>query len=103
MNKKVILKSVIIFLTTLFVGFGITAFSFNLFHDLTQNQMRLLFALDVISLIAIGGGVMYFFESKKAKKRREQELQERHNKRVELRKAQYKDIDVIIAKNKFAA
>ena len=103
MNKKQILKAVIIFISTLVIGFVVTAISFNLFDNLTQNQLRLLFALDIISLLAMGSGVWFFFESKRNKKMRELELKERHRQRVELRNAEYKDIDIIIAKNKFAA
>ena len=100
MNNKSnkIIKGLLIFSVTLFSGFGITALSFNLFDALTQNQMRLLFAIDVLLIIA-----WLLFESVKLKKKKQKEFEHRHNERVKAMNAQMKDIEIIIAKNKYAA
>lgn len=105
MNKgiKNFIKATLIFTVTLAVGFGITAISFNLFESLSRNQMRLLFAFDVITLLAIGSIVWLYFENKAVKKKKEQELKERHNRRIEAREREMRDIEIITAKNKFAA
>lgn len=98
-----IIKGLCIFSVTLLSGFGITALSFNLFDVLTQNQMRLLFAVDVLLIMAIGTIVWFIFESGKVKKKKQKEFEERHNERVNAKNAQMKDIEIIIAKNKYAA
>ncbi len=105
MNNKSnkIIKGLLIFSVTLFSGFGITALSFNLFDALTQNQMRLLFAIDVLLIIAVGTIVWLLFESVKLKKKKQKEFEHRHNERVKAMNAQMKDIEIIIAKNKYAA
>lgn len=102
-KKSKIIKGLIIFVTTLLAGFGITALSFNLFDVLTQNQMRLLFAADVLLIIAVGAAVWSVYESNKIKKQRQLLFEERHKERVARRNSEMKDIDIIIAKNKYAA
>lgn len=102
-NTKQIIQGAIIFIATLLIGFGITAISFNLFDTLTQNQMRILFTADVMLLIAIGTVAKLIFDGKKAKKKREKKLNDRHNKRIEQRQLEINGIDIIIAKNNFAA
>lgn len=69
MNKtiKKIISSIIISSITLGIGFGITMVSFNLFGTLTPNQMKLLFAVDVICLVAVVGAFL-FFSTRKASK-----------------------------------
>ncbi len=105
MNNKTnkIVKGLIIFGATLLAGFGITALSFNLFDVLTQNQMRLLFAIDVLLIIAIGAAVWFIFESNKIKKEKQRQFEKRHTQRVEKRNSEMRDINIIIAKNKYAA
>ena len=80
MNKKAkeIIKGIIIFTVTLTIGFMVTAVSFNLFNELTRSQMRLLFATDIIVLLAIGSGAWFTEHSIKLKKKRERELEKRH-------------------------
>lgn len=105
MNSKSnkIIKGILIFSVTLLSGFGITALSFNLFDALTQNQMRLLFAVDILLIIAVGIIVWFIYESGKLKKKKQKEFEQRHNERVKAKSAQMKDIEIIIAKNKYAA
>lgn len=102
-NKKQIVTASIIFITTLLSGFAITALSFNLFDVLTQNQMRVLFTADVLILFAIGSAAWFCFEAKKSKAKKKKELELRHNKRIEQRYTEMREIDAILAKNKFAA
>lgn len=105
MNKKSnkIIKGLLIFSVTLLSGFSITALSFELFDVLTQNQMRLLFAVDVLLISAIGAVVWFLFESGRLKRKKQKLFEQRHNERVMAKNAQMKDIDIIIAKNKYAA
>ncbi len=65
--------------------------------------MRLLFAIDVLLIIAVGTIVWLLFESVKLKKKKQKEFEHRHNERVKAMNAQMKDIEIIIAKNKYAA
>ena len=61
MNKTVkkLISSVAISAVTLSVGFIVTMVSFNLFDALTTNQMRILFTVDFVCLIAVGGIFLY--------------------------------------------
>lgn len=105
MNKKTkqLIEGAIIFISTLVVGFAVTVLSFRLFDSLTQNQLRILFAVDFAALIAAGGGTMLYFESKKNKEKRKKEFEKRHNKRIEEKQSQLKNIEAIIANSTFAA
>ena len=102
-RKKQLIEGAIIFISTLAVGFIMTILSFELFDVLSQNQLRVLFAVDFTLLIASAGGVMIYFESVKNKKRRQKEFEKRHNKRIEEKQSQMKDIEAIIAGRNFAA
>lgn len=64
-SKKKIISSIIIFAVTILAGFGITAISFNLFDNLSQNQMRILFAADIVILLFIGTVAWFLCESQK--------------------------------------
>lgn len=105
MNKKTrqLIEGTAIFISTLAVGFILTVLSFKLFDSLSQNQMRVLFTVDFTLLIAAAGGVMFYFESEKNKKKRKKEFEKRHNKRIEKRTAQLKDIEAILSDRNFAA
>ena len=98
-----IVEGLIIFTVTLLSGFGITALSFELFDVLTQNQMRLLFTVDIMLILAIGSIAWFIFEADKSKKRKQKRFEQRHNERVRAKNARMKDIEIIIAKNKYAA
>ena len=102
-KSKKIIKGLLIFSATLLSGFAITALSFKLFDVLTQNQMRILFAADVVFICVIGAAVWFIFESSRLKKKKQKLFEQRHNERVRAKNAQMKDIDIIIAKNKYAA
>lgn len=102
-TAKQIISGVVIFGVTLAVGFVITAVSFNLFDSMTANQMRLIFAVDVLSLIAAGAGAWYFFDSKKAKARRKRELEKRHLERIQQRETEMAEINKLINFTNFAA
>lgn len=100
---KQIISGLIITAVTLIAGFGITFLSFNLFDTLSSNQMKVLFAIDILSLSAAAAGVWYFFESKKANARRKKAFEERHKKRIEQREKEMKEINSIVNFSNFAA
>lgn len=102
-SVKKIISGFIITAVTLIAGFGITMVSFNLFDTLTANQMKILFAIDVLSLAAAASGVWYFFESKKAEKNRKKAFEKRHNERMEQREKELKEINNLISYSDFAA
>lgn len=81
-TKKIIL-SIAISIITLIVGVVITAISFNIFDELTRNQLRLLFTFDVLILLAIGTISWFVYENKQMKNKKRKELERRHNVRVE--------------------
>lgn len=103
MNKKQILKGILIFFTTLFSGFGITVISFNLFDTMTPAQMKILFTFDVLSLITIGAIVYLFNENKRLAKKKEEERAKRHNDRIAEMENEMKDFFKIIDNSNFAA
>lgn len=102
-RTKQIIEGAVIFISTLLAGFLITTLSFKLFDFLSQNQMRILFLADFIILIISVCAAIFYFENKGNKSRRKKELEDRHNKRIEERQSQIKDIEAIIANNNFAA
>ncbi len=65
-STKKLIQSILIFIVTVIIGFGITLISFNLFDTLTANQMRILFAADVIILLFIGTIAWFVYESQKS-------------------------------------
>lgn len=105
MKKSVIklITGIIIIAITLAAGFGITMLSFNLFENLTDNQMKILFAIDVSALSLSALGVMYFFESKKHKEQKRKAFEKRRNERIEHRDAQLRELNNIINCSNFAA
>ena len=105
MKKQIknFMKAVFISISSLTAGMAITAVSFNLFDSLTNNQMKLLFALDVICLAILGTIIYFIVESKKIQNRRKKEFEKRHNKRIAQRNDQMKDIFKIINHSDFAA
>ncbi len=104
MNRKVkkIIKGIAIFIVTLTIGFMVTGISFNLFDELTRNQMRLLFASDIMILLAIGGIAWHMASSAKQKAKRARELKRRHDKRVEKMQQEISGLNIIISE-KFVA
>ena len=102
-NKKQIITGIIIFTVTLIAGFGITVLTFSLFDTLSRNQMRFLFALDIILLIASGGGVYLFSEAKKKSREKKELFEKRHNGRVAEKNKMMSGIYDIIESKNFAA
>ena len=102
-SLKKILNSVCISVITLAIGFAVTAISFNLFDNLSTNQMKLLFAYDVLCLITVG--VIFFFlsESKKAKAKYKRELERRHKSRMSQREQELAELKRMINNSDFAA
>lgn len=105
MNKSIkkIIISAVITAVTIIIGFAVTTLTFNLFDSLTTNQMRLLFAIDFICLITVGGIFLFLSESKQAKKRKKRQLEKRHNQRIENRKKEFKEINNILSDSGYAA
>lgn len=105
MNKSVkkIVESLVITTVTLVMGFIITSISFNLFDNLNNNQMKVLFAIDVICLIAVGSFFFVLSETKNAKKKRKQSFEKRHRERIEQKHKQFNEIECIINNSNFAA
>lgn len=102
-SVKKLLSGLTITIITLAIGFAITAISFNLFDILNRNQMRALFALDVIILLAVGSIFWFIGEGKRAKALRQRELEKRHYERVKEREAQMSGVLDIINSANFAA
>ncbi len=102
-SVKKLVWSFLITTATLIAGFAITFISFRLFDQLTANQMKILFAADILVLAAAATGVWYFYESKKAKKRRRKAFEKRHNERVAERKREIEEINKIISRTNIAA
>lgn len=100
---KQIIFAIAIMAVTLAAGFALTGFSFNLFENLSQNQMRILFAADVLLLAAVATGVWYFFDSKKARKKRARDFQQRKSRRINQQTKQLRDINEIINFSNYAA
>lgn len=78
-TAKKIIASILISAATLATGFALTMVSFNLFDYLTTNQMRLLFAIDFICLIAVGGIFLYLSDNKEKKAKRRRYAEKRNN------------------------
>ena len=92
---KKLFKGLLITTITLLCGFGICTLSFNLFGTLTTNEMKIFVALDVITLISVGG-IFYYVDEKKAKnKMKEKEFEKRHMKRVEKAFREYDGLDMV--------
>lgn len=105
MNKSVkkIIKSIVISMATLIAGFALTMISFNLFDSLTANQMKLLFGIDIICLVSVGGIFLFLSENRQAKKKSKARFEKRHSKRIERHEAEMKNLSDIISNSHFAA
>lgn len=105
MKKRVkqMIEEVSISVVTLAAGALISGVTFNLFDTLTRAQVRALFAIDIITLLAIGAAALLIYESKQSKKEREAQFRERHNKRVERHEKRMNGIDEIISYSNSAA
>lgn len=105
MKKQVkkIISGIIIMAVTLAAGFGITALSFNLFEGMSANQMKILFAADIIILALTATGVWYFSEAKSIKARKQNEFEKRRKSRISEREKELQEINKIINFSNFAA
>ncbi len=79
---KKILSSILITTVTLITGFLITAVSFSLYDKLSINQMRLLFAFDIICILIIGMAAWFIYETKKSREKKRRTFEYKHRKRV---------------------
>lgn len=102
-SVKQILSGIIISVTTLCAGFIITMASFNLFGTLTANQMKILFALDVICLLSVGLLSLFLSERKKNRKIKENEQKARHTLRTAQLDKRYEGIEELISRNDLVA
>lgn len=102
-SSKKLLTGAIIFTVTLLTGFGITAISFNLFDVMNRNEMRIIFAIDVILLFLIGTVAWFIYEGKKAKKARKNNFEKRHNERINKIEKQHTEMLSILNSKNFAA
>jgi len=102
-ETKKIITGLIISLTTLAAGYAVTMLSFNIFGDLSVNQMRAVFAGDIIALLIAGGATYYYYENKRMKEIRKKEFEERHQQRIEKRLRENEEINrLIFQSNKVA-
>lgn len=102
-STKQFITGTIIFLVTAAIGFTITAISFNLFEVMTRNQMRLIFAVDVMILLAVGTISWFVYESKTAQKARKKQQSKNRQKRIEELNNENEEILKLINCTNFAA
>lgn len=102
-STKKFLVGTVIFISTLIIGFAVTLTSFNLFDTLSDNQMKILFTIDFLSICFVGIGAWYISEGKKSKKAKRKALQKRHEQRLKLQNEQKQKIDLIISQCNIAA
>ena len=102
-NTEKLISSIVISTTTLIAGFIITMVSFNLFGELTANQMKILFAIDFLCLAAVGGTFLFLPEYKKDKKREKRELERKRIRRFLENEKEIAEINAIISASNYAA
>lgn len=100
---KKIFTSVFISLATLIAGLIITMVSFRLFGNLSTNEMRLLFAVDIISLVSAGAGFLIFQENKSCKRKKEEAYRSRRNEHIAQLGREMNETERIINHSNFAA
>ncbi|MCD7796462.1 MAG: hypothetical protein LUG95_02240 [Clostridiales bacterium] len=88
---------------TLAAGLVTAAISFNLFDNLTQNQMRMLFALDIICLVA-GGRIFFFLDERRTKRKKAYNKQRKmQNKKIAKSRVSAKNDENIFSSTHYAA
>lgn len=100
---KQIMSAFAIMAATLIAGFAITALSFNLFDSMSANQMKILFAVDILILSITAAGVWHFFESKKRRVKRQKAYQKRRDSRISRENKEMQEINRVINFSNFAA
>lgn len=78
MNKKDLLKGVLITVGSLVAGFLAISLPFNLLNDLSSSQMTIIFAAEIISYSLIG---LIFITAKQIEADKKKKRQERRIKR----------------------
>lgn len=100
---KQIISGIAIMVVTLIAGFTITTLSLNIFDNMSTNQLRLLFLVDILLLIGCAAGVWYFFESKKMKEKKRTAYLKRRDRRMKRIGQEVQEINEIINFANFAA
>ncbi len=95
-QTKKFTTGLIISAVTLAVGYAITMLSFNIFGELTINQMRAVFAADIIAFLLVGAFAYFRLESKRNEERKQREFEERHRRRIERSVRENEEIKRII-------
>ena len=87
---KLILSAVL----TTGIGYCLMAFPFHIFEFLTPNQMKIVFIAELIIYFIIFAAVGTAFEKRRDRKRKNEEMQKRHNERAEKRNKQIQGIHI---------
>lgn len=91
---KKFLSNIIISAAAILVGYGAMVLPFHLFSNLTGMQMRMIFIAEVLIYFAIFSAFFLIREHKESRRKKEQELQQRHNERIKKRNRAVKGIKV---------
>lgn len=91
--KKTI-KIILTGILTALAGYGLMVFPFHIFEFLTPFQMKLIFIAELIIYFSILAGVGITFEAKKDRKRKNDEMQKRHNERIKRKNEEYQGIHI---------
>lgn len=87
---KIILSAIL----TTAVGYCLIAFPFHVFEFLTPSQMKIIFVAELIIYFIIFAITGTALETRKDRKRKNEEMQKRHNERVEKRSRQFQSINI---------
>lgn len=88
------LNTVIISLTAILTAFAATVLPFRLFDALTQTQMRIILFAEVAVYLSIFCLVFLKKEKVAERKSKENELQRRHNERIEKRSCEMQGLKI---------
>ena len=80
MNKKDLLKGIIISIVTLIAGYGAMAIPFNLFLTISKDGQRIFFLIELFVYLTIGS-IFLLIQDKKEKQAKKQET--RHKERAQ--------------------
>lgn len=80
MNKKDLLKGIIISIVTLIAGYGAMAIPFNLFLTISKDGQRIFFLIELFVYLTIGS-IFLLIQDKKEKRAKKQEA--RHKERAQ--------------------
>lgn len=102
-SLKQVLTGIIIFAVTAATGFIITTVSFNLFDTMSQNQMKIIFAVDVVILLFVGTISWFICESASSNKKSRKKYIKNRQKQLDELKKQNEEILNLINCTNFAA